>query len=315
MDPKTKAQTSKARRLMPWVTLVFAGSISLGVNLWHALDTQVLTGDKGHQHWTAAATTASWTVLAVLVAVGPVLVAAFTSHDITSGGAGWFKQTLTYVVFGMAMSLSINAQATAVRPFLGDINCWIFPIMLDLTTFMALHTILTMAPAKAPRKAPARPAGEASPAATVRTPPRAPSVSLAAPSPATVERGRGVTAATLPEGGARGGTQTPPKRAVTASAPPSPTALSDEEIVADVLAKAPSADPLRYPGVDTLRARYTIGDKRAARVRDRLKALHESHGWPPPATLSLHAVPTPASPANPSPVTLRKTADGPTGTP
>jgi uncharacterized membrane protein HdeD (DUF308 family) len=131
-------------RGMAWATLLVAGGISLGVNLWHAFDQ---ADNRGHVTlWLGA--------LAVMYGTAPVVLAAFQSHSAAFTPKGWFRLTLTYVLMLLGMALSLRAQAAAVEPFAGDGWRWVFPVMVDLSTIEALITLVISA--RGARAVPAR---------------------------------------------------------------------------------------------------------------------------------------------------------------
>jgi hypothetical protein len=114
-----------------WANLVICGGLSWGVNLWHATHT---TGTSAHVG----------AGLALLCATGPVVSAGFASHNMARSGGGSFKKAMTYLVFAMGMALSITAQAEAVQGVFGNIGFGVtFALMLDLSAFMSLHSIMT----------------------------------------------------------------------------------------------------------------------------------------------------------------------------
>jgi len=170
------ASKQTGRQYGPWANLVICGGLSWGVNLWHALN-----ATSGNAKVAPA--------LALLCATGPVVSAAFASHNVAHGGGKWFKQTLTYLVFAMGMALSITAQAEAVQGVFGNIGFGVtFALMLDLSAFMSLHSIMSAAPESAPAETPAvapvsAPAGP--PVGAPVAPPveRLPDVKQAAPEP------------------------------------------------------------------------------------------------------------------------------------
>lgn len=125
-------------RGMAWATLLVSAAISLGVNLWHAFDKA-----PGHQvtPWFAA--------LAALYGTAPVVLAAFQSHSAAFVPMGRAKRALTYLLVLLGMVLSVQAQAAAVAVFAGDYLKWVFPILVDLSAFMALHTLMESARAAA----------------------------------------------------------------------------------------------------------------------------------------------------------------------
>jgi hypothetical protein len=120
-------------RGMAWATLLVAGTISLGVNLWHAFD----QADGQVTVWFGA--------LAVMYGTAPVVLAAFQSHSAAFTPKGWFRLTLTYALMLLGMALSIRAQAAAVEPFAGRGWRWVFPVMVDLSTIEALITLVISA--------------------------------------------------------------------------------------------------------------------------------------------------------------------------
>lgn len=122
----------KAGRAGSWANLVICGGLSWGVNIWHAVNI------SGGANW-------RW-ILAVMFGTAPVVVAAIQSHQISRGGVGTIKTVITYAVFAMGMALSITAQAAAVAPFAPRYNLnWVFPIMLDVATFLSLHSLMDTA--------------------------------------------------------------------------------------------------------------------------------------------------------------------------
>lgn len=132
-----EAQKTVSRRTA-WTNLIVCGGISWGVNVWHAWNTPA-----GHTSNIAGAHVSP--TLALLYGTAPVVVGAFQSHNIAHAGGGKFKKALTFLVFALGMALSIYAQAAAVAPIAGEVLKWVFPIMLDLSAFMALHSIMTPA--------------------------------------------------------------------------------------------------------------------------------------------------------------------------
>jgi hypothetical protein len=121
----------KTGQLGSWANLVICGGLSWGVNFWHA--THATSGDTKVGTW-----------LALLCATGPVFSAGFASHNMSRSGGGSFKKFLTYLVFGMGMALSITAQAEAVTAVFGNIYLGVtFALMLDLSAFMSLHSIMS----------------------------------------------------------------------------------------------------------------------------------------------------------------------------
>lgn len=130
MDSKDRAPHGRG---MAWATLLVAGGISLGVNLWHAFDQA-----HGHVTWWFAA-------LAVMYGTAPVVLAAFQAHSAAFTPKGWFRLTLTYALMLLGMALSLRAQAAAVEPFAGKGWRWVFPVMVDLSTIEALITLVISA--------------------------------------------------------------------------------------------------------------------------------------------------------------------------
>lgn len=142
-------------RGMAWATLLVAGGISLGVNLWHAFDQ---ADHHGHGHVT------SWLgALAVMYGTAPVVLAAFQSHSAAFTPKGWFRLTLTYVLMLLGMALSLRAQAAAVEPFAGKGWRWVFPVMVDLSTIEALITLVISARSRVRTAAPATGVPDAEP--------------------------------------------------------------------------------------------------------------------------------------------------------
>jgi hypothetical protein len=136
-------------RGMAWATLLVSGGISLGVNLWHAFDK---APDDRVTWWFGS--------LAVLYGTAPVVLAAFQSHSAAFVPMRRVKRGLTYVLVLLGMVLSVQAQAAAVAVFAGDWLKWVFPVLVDLSAFLALHTLMS-SPARAARK-------EEAPSPTVR---------------------------------------------------------------------------------------------------------------------------------------------------
>jgi hypothetical protein len=127
----------KAGHGAAWANLVICGGLSWGVNLWHATHTTSGSAKVG-------------VALALLCATGPVVSAGFASHNMAKSGGGNFKKVLTYIVFAMGMALSITAQAEAVQGVFGNIGFGVtFALMLDLSAFMSLHSIMTAPSARA----------------------------------------------------------------------------------------------------------------------------------------------------------------------
>jgi hypothetical protein len=123
-------QTTRSRRI-PWIALVLCGGISWGVNVAHALGLN--GGDPS----------AGQISVALMFGTAPVVVAALMSHMLAqSGTAGAFKRTLIFLIFIGAMGLSMKAQAETVEPYSGPYLNLVFPLMLDLATLVALHSIM-----------------------------------------------------------------------------------------------------------------------------------------------------------------------------
>jgi hypothetical protein len=132
-----------------WAILITTGTISLPLSIWHAFD-------QG----------AFWLV-AILYGVAPVLVAALQSHNVAAGAGGKFKRLISFLVLGVAMLMNLKAQAEAVERAAGVLDLpmvgwrlqlkWLFPLMLDLSTFTALHTLMTHGTRRKPGEAPATP--------------------------------------------------------------------------------------------------------------------------------------------------------------
>lgn len=130
-----------------WITLVIAAAISLPIAVWHALDA------------------GAHPLVAVLYGLGPVTIAALQSHNVAAQHGGPFKRILTYAVLGIAMLLNLRAQADAVTLAAGKLHIplagvtlhlrWMFPLMLDLSAFTALHTI--MSAGRSPRRVERKP--------------------------------------------------------------------------------------------------------------------------------------------------------------
>lgn len=156
MSTAEKAEKEAAGHGAAWANLVACGGISLAVSLWHA------THPEKDVHPN--------TFLAVLAAIAPVVTAAFASHNAAKKGAGQRKRVMTCIVFAMGMSLSVKAQAQSIGPIVG--GTWlgvIFALMLDVSTFLALDSIMST------------PAPNASAEASVAPPVQAPVRSPAAP--------------------------------------------------------------------------------------------------------------------------------------
>jgi hypothetical protein len=155
------AERKTGRQLGPWANLVICGGLSWGVNFWHAT------------HATSAGAHVG-TALALLCATGPVFSAGFASHNMSRSGGGNFKKLMTYIVFAMGMALSITAQAEAVSSVFGNIYLGVtFALMLDLSAFMSLHSIMSAPAAKASAGAPVESPVE-SPVRTPVSPPVTP---------------------------------------------------------------------------------------------------------------------------------------------
>lgn len=124
-----------------WANLIVCGGISWAVSLWHA--THAMKGGGA--------------ILAVLIATAPVVTAAFASHHVVKKGAKLGKRIMTCIVFAMGMALSIKAQAQSVGPFVGGIELGVvFALMLDVSTFLALSSIMSREPSAASADRPAK---------------------------------------------------------------------------------------------------------------------------------------------------------------
>lgn len=139
------ASQTRIVRAFPWANLATCAGISWGLNYWHAIHTHTLGAKIA-------------VPLAILAATGPVMSAAFQSHNVADPeDAGKFKRFLIFVVFGLGMVLSVQAQALAVEPIFGPWLCWAFPIAIDLSSFISLHTIMNRVPAKRAKHRASRP--------------------------------------------------------------------------------------------------------------------------------------------------------------
>lgn len=156
-----------------WANLIVCGGISWAVSLWHATH----------------ATKGSALVLAILAATAPVVTAAFASHNIAQKGAGAARKVLTCIVFVMGMSLSVKAQAQSIGPIVGGIPLGVvFALMLDVSTFISLSSIMSKPAAETPESTPAEspvsaPAAPPVGAPADRLPERLPTARQAPPGP------------------------------------------------------------------------------------------------------------------------------------
>src|SRR5690606_32881089 len=101
-----------------------------------------------------------------LVGIAPVVAAALLAELLANSAvAGWLK-TGVGVVFVGAMTLSVDAQAETVKPIVGEDLAVIFPLVLDLSTIVALLALAGVglkqpAAAETVEQPPARPVAEA----------------------------------------------------------------------------------------------------------------------------------------------------------
>jgi hypothetical protein len=111
-----------------WANLIVCGGISWAVSLWHATH----------------ATTSGNKFLAILAATAPVVTAAFASHHVAKKGVKLGKRIMTCIVFVMGMALSVKAQAQSIGPIVGGVELGVvFALMLDVSTFLALSSIMS----------------------------------------------------------------------------------------------------------------------------------------------------------------------------
>lgn len=123
-----------------WANLIVCGGISWAVSLWHATH----------------ATTSGNKFLAVLAATAPVVTAAFASHHVAKKGVKLGKRVMTCIVFVMGMALSVKAQAQSIGPIVGGVELGVvFALMLDVSTFLALSSIMSKPATEAPAEDPA----------------------------------------------------------------------------------------------------------------------------------------------------------------
>lgn len=158
--------------------LVFFGGLSIGVNIWHAVHSA---------HGNSLP-------IALVVGVVPPAIAAYMSHDMAKGRDVGKWKVVIWLVFAIAMGLSINAQARTVEPYVGGYLSWLFPVMIDLATFYSLSRLTAAAKAahEAPAEAPAAPpigAPVAAPASRLSTARQAtPEAPAASPAKAPADR-------------------------------------------------------------------------------------------------------------------------------
>ncbi|MEU7857865.1 hypothetical protein [Nonomuraea sp. NPDC049141] len=110
-----------------WGLLVFCGAISLTLSVMHAMS-KAAAGD--HKAMVAG----------FLIGISPVIAAALLAHLLTDPYAAGGLKAGVGLVFVGGMALSVNAQHEVVLPFVGgnDFLAILFPIVLDLSTVMAL---------------------------------------------------------------------------------------------------------------------------------------------------------------------------------
>ncbi|WP_055477550.1 hypothetical protein [Sphaerimonospora mesophila] len=108
-----------------WGLLVFCGSISLTLSVIHAFD-KVKDGDN------------SGAIVALLTGIAPVIAAAMLSHLVADPYSTMALKIGVGIVFLGAMTLSVKAQAETVRPIVGEDLDIVFPLVLDLSTIVAL---------------------------------------------------------------------------------------------------------------------------------------------------------------------------------
>jgi hypothetical protein len=123
---KFAAERSSATLTAAWSVLLTMGGTSVTYNVWHALHSGGMI-----------------LLLAVLEGLAPVGAAMGLSEvGARFDGGAWFKAGAFAVMAG-AMSLSMNATATVVRPAQGKYGSWLFGLVLDAAALLCLYVILT----------------------------------------------------------------------------------------------------------------------------------------------------------------------------
>jgi hypothetical protein len=278
---------------LAWVIQLVCGSLSLAISIWHASMAKTASGQQ------VALT------IALLGGATPASVAALLSPMIHAKGIGTKKKWMIRLVFVGAMAMSFNALHDAVEPIFGTWLAWVFPATLDITTMIALDTIMEGSESPktpsvaAPSAPPSMTASAPPPTAPLGTPSRAPlSPPLRGGSEAPPEGAVRPPREGVREGAAKavsgGGAKAPSRRSDTAPSKASsnggPRKLSVEEIVDDIVARSHTDFADRRPGTDKIRAVYGGGYKTHVQVRDELAERYpDGTPWPPPALKSIKA--------------------------
>ena len=133
---KSAPHAAPKGKKLAWFTLIFCGGISWFLSLYHAFHPPI---DPGH---VAQTLDLGKSVLAVLYGTVPVVVAGILSDRLSKGGMGWFRIAVSCAILALSMAFSISAQAATLKEFAGEGLNWLFPLMLDITTFMALYDLM-----------------------------------------------------------------------------------------------------------------------------------------------------------------------------
>lgn len=108
-----------------WAILIGMGATSVTYNVVHAVHGGALN-----------------IALALVYGIAPVYGAALLSHVVAVHGGGRFMQAITFLLMLGAMGLSIGATAAVVRPVAGVWMQWLFGIVIDGASLVALRVIL-----------------------------------------------------------------------------------------------------------------------------------------------------------------------------
>lgn len=109
-----------------WAVLVGMGGTSVTYNVYHAVHHSGMNP-----------------FLALLYGLAPVAAAALLSHIVAELDGGWFMKSVAFLVMLGAMTLSIGATASVVKPAAGSWMQYLFGAVLDAAALVALQRILS----------------------------------------------------------------------------------------------------------------------------------------------------------------------------
>ncbi|MFF4777489.1 hypothetical protein ACFY05_32000 [Microtetraspora fusca] len=128
------------------ILLVGAGIGTITLNVWHAVEKLTALHKAGET--LEAKDYLGIAALALIAGVLPVFLAGFMSELADSHPKGRGKAV--WLVMGMAMALSIQAQAEMLEPIFGELVegkpllslRWLFPLMCDIAVMKSLQVLL-----------------------------------------------------------------------------------------------------------------------------------------------------------------------------